>query len=328
MVPTSSTPPIPNISHPSLAKFLASLALAPRQAHKALTLWPLLAPSRVAAPRAPAYVPLVEALDADDVVIDEVSESGSVPHVRVTNRGERAVLVLFGEELRGAMQNRVANASFLIAAKSETVIDVSCVEQGRWSRRPGARFEAGMGVVSNAMRRGMQSRVARARAAGDGFRADQSEVWRDVEERMAFARAYSETAAYSDYVETRRGPVDALGEAFRAVPNQVGFVASIAGEVAGLEAVGRPDVFARVFRRLLGGYAIDAVDADFVRARSLQEPAARFESPERFLDALRSAHVRSAPSLALGSDLRMEGIGVEGCALEAGELVHLSAFAA
>jgi hypothetical protein len=43
--------------------------------------------------------------------------------------------LLDGEELTGAKQNRIVNASFLIAGQTEVVISVSCVEQGQWNYR-------------------------------------------------------------------------------------------------------------------------------------------------------------------------------------------------
>jgi hypothetical protein len=108
----------------ALAVFLRRSYVGPRQFHKALSLWPLLPTPGAAGPNGLDYVPLADAL--------EDGFSGHVPHVRVENRAATAVLILFGEELRGAKQNRVANASFLLPPREERVIDVSCVEQGRW----------------------------------------------------------------------------------------------------------------------------------------------------------------------------------------------------
>ena len=117
---------------------------------------------------------LARALEDGTLQIDEISESGSVPHVRVTNRGSNDVLFLFGEEIRGAKQNRIANASFLVAAYSELVIDVSCVEQGRWGRRGGGGFAATGEVVSQRMRKKMARQVAESRRRGGRFEADQT----------------------------------------------------------------------------------------------------------------------------------------------------------
>ncbi len=77
----------------------------------------------------------------------------------------------FGGELIGAKQNRIANASFLVPAESELVIDVSCVEAGRWGRRRRERFSSGETILSSKLRRTMSRRVHAARVAGAGFQA-------------------------------------------------------------------------------------------------------------------------------------------------------------
>jgi hypothetical protein len=78
---------------------------------------------------------LEEALSAGTFRVEELSESGSVPQVSVVNGGAQPVLILEGDELIGAKQNRVLNSSVLVAADSELVLPVSCVERGRWSYR-------------------------------------------------------------------------------------------------------------------------------------------------------------------------------------------------
>ena len=59
----------------------------------------------------------------------------------------------------GAKQNRIVNASFLIAGNSEVVIPVSCVEQGRWAYRS-AMFSYGEKVMPPSLRREKQKKVA------------------------------------------------------------------------------------------------------------------------------------------------------------------------
>jgi hypothetical protein len=53
----------------------------------------------------------------------------------VVNRGPEPVLIIDGEELVGAKQNRVVNLTILVAAQSALTIPVSCVEAGRWTAR-------------------------------------------------------------------------------------------------------------------------------------------------------------------------------------------------
>ncbi len=319
---TSTTPAFPAPLEP-IAALLAQVALAPQQTHKSLTLWPLVLREDTPRSDQPAYVLLARALEEGTLQIDEISEGGSVPNVRVSNRGTSDVLVLFGEEICGAKQNRIANASFLVAAQSELVIDVSCVEQGRWGRRTGGGFRASGDVVSQRMRRKMSPQVAQARRRGGRFEANQSEVWSDVGERLAHSQTTSATDSYEDYIRSRQSDLSDLLGAFRPLERQVGFVAVAGGEIVGLEAIGRPDVFAERFEGLVRSYAIDAIDAALGQ-RERGRP--QHDSPEAFLAAVARARVETGPSLGLGLDLRIEGADVAGCALVAGQVVHLTAF--
>ena len=81
----------------------------------------------------PQYLTLKEALEKRLLTITEVSQSGSVPELKVVNKAEIPVLLLDGEELAGAKQNRVLNTTILLKENSETIIPVSCTEQGRWA---------------------------------------------------------------------------------------------------------------------------------------------------------------------------------------------------
>jgi hypothetical protein len=291
-----------------------------------LTLWPLLLREDAPPCRAPRYLPLADALEAGALRVDELPGGARVPHVAVENEGDVAVLVLFGEELRGAMQNRIANASFLIGAHDRVEIDVSCVEAGRWGRRSElSSFSASRSVVSQALRRKMAMKVTSARGGSGRFVADQGEVWEEVGQRVSHSGARSATGAYADYLRTRARDLAEMAKAFHPLPGQAGFVAAIGDDVAGLEVVGRPEVFARVFPTLLRAYLIDAVDAAFVRGREALR--GRFDAPEPFLEAITAARTTVGRSLGLGEDVRLEG-AVCGCALVVSDVVHLTAFPA
>ncbi len=85
--------------------------------------------------------------------------AGSVPDLRVINRAEKMVLILDGEELVGAKQNRIVNTTILVAAQSTLVIPVSCVEQGRWSYRT-LSFESQDRMLGSELRAALAAQVA------------------------------------------------------------------------------------------------------------------------------------------------------------------------
>ena len=59
----------------------------------------------------PDYITLKEALAGGGLTISEVSQGGSVPELKVINSSIHNVLMLDGEELAGAKQNRVLNTT-------------------------------------------------------------------------------------------------------------------------------------------------------------------------------------------------------------------------
>jgi hypothetical protein len=83
--------------------FLNTTKLARKQSFKNLTLFPLLAPDATK----PDYLTLEQALDRDLVRITEIDQAGSVPELRLSNKGKKKILIVEGEELVG--ENRKWN---------------------------------------------------------------------------------------------------------------------------------------------------------------------------------------------------------------------------
>lgn len=112
-----------------IADYLSKLEFGELQSFNNMGVIPLLTSIN----GSPKYLTLKEALEKKLLKVKEVDEGGSVPELRVINKAKVSVLLLDGEELVGAKQNRVVNTTILLKKESETVIPVSCTEQGRWS---------------------------------------------------------------------------------------------------------------------------------------------------------------------------------------------------
>ena len=113
------------------------------------------------------------------VTITEVSAGGEVPTLSLVNDADRPVLLLDGEELIGAKQNRILNMTVLVAAHAALRIPVSCVEQGRWSYR-GKRFDASDASLFASARAKKAARVSASLRERGAHMSDQCEIWRDV----------------------------------------------------------------------------------------------------------------------------------------------------
>ena len=94
---------------------LGSLTIGGPSAFENLTVFPLIARSD----RVPAHDTLDAALLRGTLQVTEVSDSGRVPEIRVLNGRERPVLIIDGDELVGAKQNRTVNLSILVPAHAD-----------------------------------------------------------------------------------------------------------------------------------------------------------------------------------------------------------------
>jgi hypothetical protein len=301
---------------------LGGLKLGSPQVHLNLALFPLVGPDAGGA----GYVLLDEALERKLARVTEVSAGGSVPELAFENASAEKILLVDGDELVGAKQNRVVNVSILVGGGKKVVIPVSCVEQGRWSYRRSSRDgdfgTAGRTLFAKARARKMDRVSESLRERGDRF-ANQSEIWEDVAEKTATLGCASPTMAMGDIYESRVYGLAEYARAFRAEPRQRGAVAAIDGRVAGLELFDSAATFSRYLDKLVRSYALDALET--ASGVSLAPSGAEVE---RFLERLRAAAAESFAALGEGEDVRLKGEGVTGGALTAGgRLVHLAGFA-
>ena len=298
--------------------YLETLKQGGKQNHLNLTMIPFLAANG----GEPDYLTLEEGLSQGLVIITEISTGGSVPELKLVNKSPDKVLVVDGEELMGAKQNRIVNASFLIAGNSEVVIPVSCVEQGRWSYRS-AMFSYGEKVMPPSIRREKQKKVAESLNRGSGYRSDQGEIWNDLAEKQARMSINSPTGAMADLFEGQKDRLADYLKAFRLVDSQVGAPFAINGKVAGLECFGHWQTFSKFFKKLVQSYALDAIDM-FEESKTDHVATADIR---RFMEGIQKAPRKSYPSLGLGENIRAEGPFVSGAALIYNEAIfHLSAF--
>src|SRR5437867_563786 len=103
-----------------IAGHLSKLRLGEVQEFKNIAVIPLF----TSADHSPEYLTLKEALEKNLTEITEVGLGGSVPELKVTNQADLPVLLVDGEELIGAKQNRILNTTVLLREKSVTVIPV------------------------------------------------------------------------------------------------------------------------------------------------------------------------------------------------------------
>ena len=282
-----------------------------------LTLLPLFGGRAV-----PDYVLAEQALGAGALRIEEVG-GGDVPNVVAHNLGPAPVLLVDGEHLEGAKQNRIINISVLLAPMSKTVLPVSCVEQGRWHYSGGAQFASSPDHAYARLRSKQAAQTVAAARSGRERRADQGMVWDDVSSKhQETGVRHSPSGAMRDSFDHHRSTLLEVQRVFAAPkPDQTGVTAFVDGRPIALDLFDKPATLARLWTRLISGYAIDALG----RGPGFVSP----ETIEGLLHDLLAADLAEHGAIGIGTDVTLRSQRVVGTgAVWEGGVVHLAAFPA
>jgi hypothetical protein len=265
--------------------------------HEALCVFPLFPMS---APAEEVDYRLADEAVADGtVVIEEINDSGSVPTLRVTNKGAHRVLFLEGEELRGAKQNRVLNTSVLIGAMSKATIPVSCVEQGRWRFRT-RQFTFSDSYSSSKLRHFLKKSVSDSLRKGQGHSSDQGAVWGEVSRQMTSLGSISETHAMADTYESHRPRLEEFRARVGYVEGAVGLAVAVGPTVVAVDLFDKPATCRKIWDRLLSGFIMDALEAG--KAERSAGPA----EVNSLLDRLQQAPWQESPAVGEGREFRAD----------------------
>jgi len=300
-----------------IKNYLLSLKIEAPQQHKNMTVFPLLTPLD----GGPEYMTLKEALEKSHLLVTEVSSGGSVPELKVANKAPIPVLLLDGEELVGAKQNRVLNTTILINEKSEVVIPVSCTEKGRWAYVSPA-FRDSDTVMSPSLRKEKARTVATSLSSTGQYRSDQGTVWQRIDEMAGKADTVSRTGAMKDIYEQKKKDLDEYLQAFRYVPGQKGFLVFSGGGPVGFDFISKEKAFETLFPKMVKSYAMEAVLED-KKDETKVDPV----QAEGFLKEAAECGEKAYDSVGRGRDYRYESKTMVGSALAVDDkVVHMAFF--
>ncbi len=269
----------------------------------------------------PEYLTLQEALKRGLLTITELSQSGSVPELKVLSRAEIPVLLLDGEELAGAKQNRVLNTTILIKENSETIIPVSCTEQGRWAYAS-SEFEESGNIMNRNVRSRKVSSVSRSLEESHRYNGNQGDVWLDIERSAIKASVRSPTGAMRDIFESREDDLRGYLDAFQYVPHQKGIFVMVNGKTVGFDILSLSSAYGIIHPKLVKSYAMDAL---------LQEEkngdGASVDKAKAFIGEATRCEEKRYESIGHGWDHRFEGKAIVGSSLVyQDKVIHMAFF--
>ena len=315
----------------TIENFLKDMGLGEGQGFENMTVFPLTRSTN----GGPEYITLREALERGVFTVTETSEGGSVPELRVENKGDVAVLMLDGEELAGAKQNRIINTAILVAPKSGVKIPVSCTEQGRWSYV--SREFAESGHQMDRKLRSVNMRAVHANLMiSKEFRSDQGQVWERVAEIAHAAEVPTRTGAMKDVYDAKGAELDDYLKSFRVVDGQKGMLVFLDGKPVGFDYVSRSGAFGLLFPKLVKSYAMEAMLAAGTEKRQDAEKKGEAKKgvngpsageARSFLAAAAACDEQKNEPVGMGSYFRYAGPGMVGSALAVDEaVVHMAFF--
>jgi hypothetical protein len=303
----------------TITNTLESLTLGHPTTFLNLTLFPLIGKGQYQR----NYTTLRDAVRAGTASVREISEGGRVPELVLKNSGKQPVLVLDGEELIGAKQNRTANVTILAPAGKTVRIPVTCVEAGRWNYTS-LDFAPSEQMHFHRGRARKMSSVSESLQRTGTRQADQGQVWDDISLMCSEMNVDTPTSAMADVFDSHQTRVDDYVGAFQAEPEQTGAVFAIGERIEGLELFDCRQTFADMLPKLIRSYAIDALQSV---ASHRQNPSA--VSADAFISRLLRAEVETYPAVGEGTEVRITAPGVIAGGLVAeNRLVHLAAFTA
>lgn len=259
----------------------------------AITLFPLQSDSGSSF----AYRLADELMAEEQLLVGEVDESGSVPILVVENRSSDYVLFLEGEELIGAKQNRVLNATVLIGPNEKRMINVSCVEQGRWNRRSLHFRHSGHGSPISLRRRLKKSVTESMRRSGQAY-SDQVGVWNQIAQMYASSRSRSRTSAMAELYDQHRERITAIVDKLDYVEGATGVAVAIGSDIQSCDLFDKAETCRKAWKRLVSPAVLERLLLE------VEERRPSVEDLQSLLEDMRRASWEPFPTIGLGQEYR------------------------
>ena len=263
------------------------------------------------------FLTLKKGYEMNLVEIKELEHS-TVNTVSCKNDSVTPLILIDGDEITGAMQNRIINDTLLIPAKSTINIPVSCTEHGRWHTK-------GEGAESRTFKPSLYSanhstRSRKSRASYEE-RDYQGEVWDSISEFESRSNFKSMTSALNDSYENLKDKQNDYLSKFHIEDGQNGVIFIVNGEVKGLELFYNHSIYKQYHEKLCRSYIIEAI----VEKKSVDN-IDRLELM-KVLENISQSEFKSKKSIGLGDNLKFSNDFGSGSGLVwEDELIHMTFF--
>jgi hypothetical protein len=268
------------------------------------------------------YLTLDEAMASGTLEFSEISQSGSVPELKVTNRSELMTLLMAGEQLIGAKQNRVLNVTIMVPAATEMTVPVSCVEAGRWNYRS-PKLASGGTMSHGMLRKLIADHSSRSYKREGTPQSEQGEVWSEVSRKLTAMGSVSSSQEFNQIYKDHQAGLDELTAQFAAPADCQGAAFAIGGRIAGADLFDQAKTLAQLWPKLIRAYALDALELPPSRINDeVSQPTL-----QQWIRGAAEAPFEPFKSPGAGQDVRFQVATLSGSALVLDDLpVHVELF--
>lgn len=309
------------ISLETFESFLASISYGEPQTYGKVVIFPLYSNMTTE----DSYMLSKEAYETDKLIIEEISEGGTVPNIKVKNYLDSDVIFFEGEVLIGAKQNRTLNSTIIIGKNKEVIIPVSCVESGRWSYYRNRSFRSSDYYADPELRRLKSKSVSDSLKRNRTYRSDQSGIWNDISDKMRRYGVHSPSESLSDVYESREKIFERKRISFTCDDNQIGIAVFKNGKFSGCDIMGVKGIFPKVFSKVIKSYIY--IDHYSSKEDTMENSKMLGERLEMLFKNIMNIQKDTFKSAGEGYDIRFEDNQITGFAIIHKEnIVHLAGF--
>lgn len=199
------------------------------------------------------------------VTLDEaVSESAvdiqdnlGVDSVTLTNRGNSPLLILEGESLLGARQDRIFNTTSVVEAGVQEILPVSCVEKERWSGN--STFKTSIALAFPSLRSVLRSTVTTNLVSRGIPRSNQNSIWRLIDKTLKVTRTMSRTKSMHDAYATLKSEIDRYIEELGEMQNVTGYMVFAGDKFIALDIFSSYELLKKYEKKLFASYAMQGI---------------------------------------------------------------------
>ena len=246
----------------SIAQYLDGLVVQSGVAYQGLHIFPVCITSAEFEKSGEELIPLSQGLRSGRLL---VGETGEMDKVRVRSLCPHRAVVLDGETLIGGAQNRMINASALIARGQEAELPSSCIEVHRWDIKnkdeipDDKRAFKESDMAYGALRRLRMSQAEHSLRTDRVVRLDQKAVWENIVKQFGISGARTKTLDMHDLYEFWDAALRVYEQRFYIRKNQVGMITFLDGRAWFADIFLNHDMLYKYFKSLVKGYAFDAL---------------------------------------------------------------------